>query len=751
MMAHKGAAGIGLALMLCCLGGAPTGRYDIHTDVWPSSSLADFAFLLDPPAGRHGFLTVDKQGRFAWPTGRRAKFWGVNISRRSVFVDDSTIERAADVLARSGANMVRFEALDAAGGILGESGELDPARLDRLDAWIAALADRGIYTYLNLLDLREFTAADRALGVVAPEHIGRAGRPFAMFDPALIRLQREYARRLLTHRNAYTGLRYVEDPAIAMVEICNESGFFLRRAETERLRRASEARSPYPLPRDNRSAGRDAIEPRSGHVGGDPLAPYGRELGRRWNLWLRSRYRDRAGLARAWGRRALTAGESPTPGTVRIPSLSADPVGAPSRTAGAGRTADYVRFLSDIQRGYFRDMRRYLRSIGLRVPVTGVTSNEYIADAASWTHLDFTAGNRFFDHPTFAGKEWVGSLFFNDVNPLRSASANGSAPWMAALRWGRKPAVIREWAQPWPNRYRAAAGPETMAYASLQDLDGLLLFGYRTIPPRSGLPALSDFAHEADPTVWRLFGPCGLAFLRGDVSPGKTTVPLAYSQAEAARFSATIDDRILTAWRDRVTSSLGRPTRLSRSARPASPLVSSTGQISRHTSEGVLVVAAPRTIIVSGEIGRRPWSAQAPGQPPWRIATASPVGTLMVVSLDGKPLASSQRRLVTMVTEASNTGQRMEPQQGKAPGRFRIAAVGRAPVLTGGQPSAGGLRIEVGGRPLLALDMRGGVLEALLEPDAATLVCDTDGISGSLAGRPFVTRANVPVRVPYVE
>ena len=34
----------------------------------------------------------------------------------------------------------------------------------------------------------------------------------------------QYAKQLLWHRNPYTQLRYVDDPAIALVEIINENG-----------------------------------------------------------------------------------------------------------------------------------------------------------------------------------------------------------------------------------------------------------------------------------------------------------------------------------------------------------------------------------------------------------------------------------------------------------------------------------------------------------------------------------------------
>jgi len=74
-----------------------------------------------------------------------------------------------------------------------------------------------IYVYLDLLDFRTFTEAE---GVVNAAALGRAAKPYAVFDNKLIELQQQYARQLLIeHVNPYTGLSYAQDPAVVMVEI----------------------------------------------------------------------------------------------------------------------------------------------------------------------------------------------------------------------------------------------------------------------------------------------------------------------------------------------------------------------------------------------------------------------------------------------------------------------------------------------------------------------------------------------------
>jgi hypothetical protein len=73
---------------------------------------------------------------------------------------------------------------------------------------------------MNLLVARHFTEAD---GVVDAAKLGMAAKPYSMFDPKLIELQKQYAKDILTHYNPYTKLRYCDDPAVALVEIINET------------------------------------------------------------------------------------------------------------------------------------------------------------------------------------------------------------------------------------------------------------------------------------------------------------------------------------------------------------------------------------------------------------------------------------------------------------------------------------------------------------------------------------------------
>src|SRR5262249_21002943 len=150
--------------------------------------------------------------------------------------------------------------------------------------------------YLDLLDFRQFKAGD---GVAAWDQIGRAAKPYAFFDRRLIDLQKEFARQLLEHKNSITGLAYKDDPAMAMVEICNEHGLFSK-ADTL-----------------------------------DSLAePYKTSLVQQWNRWLMHQYDSRDAIKAAWGSigdtSVLSPAEDPAKYSVMLPNFAVVAMAAPA-------------------------------------------------------------------------------------------------------------------------------------------------------------------------------------------------------------------------------------------------------------------------------------------------------------------------------------------------------------------------------------------------------------------------------------
>src|SRR5580700_9505771 len=82
--------GLMTLLMFLSVGSAPLAAADLpRTDqtattlidsAYDQSCRIDFTNKLTAPAGGLGYLGVGADGHFHWADGRRARFWGVNIS-----------------------------------------------------------------------------------------------------------------------------------------------------------------------------------------------------------------------------------------------------------------------------------------------------------------------------------------------------------------------------------------------------------------------------------------------------------------------------------------------------------------------------------------------------------------------------------------------------------------------------------------------------------------------------------------------
>jgi hypothetical protein len=201
--------------------------------------------------------------------GKRVRIWGVNLCFAATVPSHQEAERVAARMAQAGINGVRLHHMDTSAypsGLLDPANplRLQPEACERLDYFIAQLANRGIYVNLNLHVGR---AVSRQLGL--PDPGTGYDKIVGLFMPPLLAAQRQYAQDLLGHTNAYRRLRYADDPAVGFVEISNEDSLFMWGAE-QRLR--------------------------------DLPAPYAAELRALHAKWLRTQYGNTEGVRAAWDR-----------------------------------------------------------------------------------------------------------------------------------------------------------------------------------------------------------------------------------------------------------------------------------------------------------------------------------------------------------------------------------------------------------------------------------------------------------------
>ncbi len=611
-----------------------------------SSSPADLTFLNDAPAGKHGFLRV-KDGHLATADdGKRIRFWGVHFtdwSRGSVELppkEDAPMY--ADTLARFGVNIVRLHFLDlsAPRGIVDASGNdsrsFDPQQLDRLDFLFAQLKRRGIYADLNLNVGRSYKAGD---GVQDFNRI-QWGKGLTLFDPRLIELQKEYASKLLTHKNPYTGLEYRNDPAIAIVEILNENALYM----------GFRAPTPY----------------------------YEEELTRLYNEWLRRNLSPEA-LAKV-REQSGAAADGP------IPRLT----GQQSASAPKERYNAEMAFYMDAENRFYQDMSTYLKTqLGVKVPITGTADHSHTSSPysmlASLAKLDILDGHVYWEHP--------GSP--PPVNtPMVADPLHSTVVQLSRTAFAGKPYTVSEFNHPFPNEWASEGIPTLAAYGSFQDWDAIILYTFEPKRDPAWKPYVGDpFDISLDPVRMTEMATGALMFLRGDVRPARETVERTYSKEQVleSRLLPRTEQPYFTpgfplalplqhAVRIR---SLDGPAMAASSAVQANPIISDTGELSWQTSanSGLISVDTPRTQALIGFLHANPKELKNLG-----AEIQNQFGALVLSSLDGKPLASAGKMLLTAGSRVANTGMKWNDAH------TNLRDQGRSPTLI--EPVSGTLTLR---------------------------------------------------------
>ena len=236
-----------------------------------SPGITDFS-AMNSPIGTGAVVTVDSNGHFA-ANGQRVRFLGVNFAGDSPFMPTNKAEQVAARLAKFGVNCVRFHHMDASwatgGGVLAygsSSTNINSSQLDKVHFVVSRLKAHGIYSDINLLVGREYRAND-GLGSAVTTMDWKDAHILGYFHNTALALHKDYARKLLTPTNRFTGLPLARDPAVAFVEIINENGIIQKWLD----------------------GGLDRL----------PSA-YAPALQARWNDWLTARYTNETAMLATW-------------------------------------------------------------------------------------------------------------------------------------------------------------------------------------------------------------------------------------------------------------------------------------------------------------------------------------------------------------------------------------------------------------------------------------------------------------------
>lgn len=439
------------------------------------------------------FYRVGKDGKPDTRDDSRVRLFGVSLTSAANFPEEKDAAKIARRLRRLGFNAVRLHHLDS---ILSDSLEqprgilttaaypsFNEAALQRLRVFINALKAEGLYINLNLHVGYQFRpAVDQVTPLTPGEKMPFASHPLHMFEPRMISLQAEYVQQLLRR------LELKGEPALAMIEINNESSLLgaWQRGQLDAL-----------------------------------TGEYERSLQQQWQKWVVRQYGHADNACKVWDSCDMTRkgvvnvavaeanvleyGEGWVAGVQRFSKKVISKLGLttpPSlqqqyklHQAGNGRRVlDYVRFLTELDRQYLNTMRRVIRQeAGDLLPLTGTQmyfGGVALADAQQ--QMDYVDEHFYVDHYDFPHHEWDRNDWrIRDSSVLREAWQ--SLLERAYVRDLRKPFVLSEFNQAFPNRQSAEILPVVSAVAATQDWDGLFLFHYidgdnwRSVPDSFGL------------------------------------------------------------------------------------------------------------------------------------------------------------------------------------------------------------------------------------------------------------------------
>ena len=381
-------------------------------DIRPGSAL-DFQSVIchDSDVGAHGWTkAVGDHFEFEALPGTPQRFYGVNLCMSAAFPETADeAERIAVRLARLGYNTIRLHHHDHQWSI----GEQEQVKMDRL---VAAAIRHGLYVTTDLYVSRRVRWRDIGVDRDGEMDMQMFKLYVALHDGAYRNWQK-FAKGFLLRRNAETGRRYVDEPALFSICLINEGGFYL---------------------------GWDSLGKRD--------EPVVKEA---WRKWLE---RKRSG----------------DPGFYP----SADPVMPPRNFRDRRESAVSRLFFADMEGRFYRKASAWLKSeLGVKALLTndncGVhpVPSAHIADS-----FDYVDDHLYKDHPSFLEARWKLPARLPNDNPVL---AKHFAPCVVAFaRLCNKPFTVSEWSYVGPARFRAAGGLFVGAMAALQGWSGVWRFSY---------------------------------------------------------------------------------------------------------------------------------------------------------------------------------------------------------------------------------------------------------------------------------
>ena len=674
--------------VLCCLTLAPTALGDEGTWAFPgemgvaSERLLDLRYLNEDVAGQSGFVRLSDDGNdMLLGDGAPARFWGVSCG-----VSGDQLPKTTRWLASLGVNLVRICSSPEASATLNPKEpssnltRVDRKAIDKAHRMVAELKKQGIYTMITpywVAKGSDVTNWD------IDGYTGKSGGTDGLwgllfFNETLQAAYKNWMKELLTSENPYTGLPLASEPAVALILLQNEDSLLWWTASKM-------------------------------------AAPQQELLGRQFAAWATERYGSLDDAFRTWEGVAVK-GDAPDRGVLAFYHLHE---ATRNQTGGrAIRVNDQIRFFAETMRAFNEEMERYLRDdLGCRQLIIAenwkTADQPRLLDAERWAYCanDVIAKNHYFggihQGPRAGYRIEPGDLLLH-----RSVLNNPRALPASMKHVDGHPHMVTESSWVNPNLYQSEGPFLTAAYMSLTGMDGYVWFvsgpgygdllgtqtretattpmdmpgGYGAVLYRRGGPPRKW--EIAQPMLAGMFPAAAIAYRQGYIrradpvvreqrrldnvlsrvppticedsgfdpnrdegaqetpSVGSQIDPLAFLVGPITTRYSGEDEQTCA---EDLSRFIDRDARLVRSA---------TGEIVLDYGRGVCTVDAPRAQGACGFLGTRGKVTLTDVT----LTCANEYASVLIVSLDGRPLATARSVLVQAGTTARPTGWKTVPR-----------------------------------------------------------------------------------------
>ncbi len=624
-------------------------------DTFDPRSIIDMSRLVLAPAGKFGFLKAvgDKlvfENHLLTGDWNPVKLWGVGANVDPGKYTREQLTQRAKYLRKFGCNIVRQHPL---WDDVTTDGRIDAKKLDAYDWWFAELKRHGIYSAWSVFyHWRIGPDAGYEFFEDLPQGRGTTLRDTYGVMAAAPKLWERRTRvlvELLTHKNPHTGLRYVDDPALATVEMNNEESIFF-------------------------------WNPLGDLAAGDKKWPrHAQQLRADFAAWVKARYKTDDALKAAWG--ALKNGDSVDARELRLMSpWDLDGEGIRGAFAGQTRRAgDVLRFLAEMQRANHAVCEQAMRGAGFRgvTITTAWQAGSGLGELPNlWTD---TAADMIDRHDYFGGGEGRHGIEEGRVDWQSHLTRPGLGIFSRNLRVvENRPFAMTEWSQSPPNRWKLECAPLMAFYAlGLQGWDGSWHFAQSGTRLGDGWPHMSAYASDT-PHYLGQFPALAFALYRGHVKEAPVAAARRFTTDEI--FSGNDDAKSLATPAE--TFAIGRVTTAFDGGKSDvtdlakfwdeknKTLTAATGELVWDYARERVLLRGPKTQAVIGRPG--PDAIVLPGV---TATVRTEFVSLIFTPLDDAPLAESKHILITALAQDKQTGARYNADG------TRLEATGTPPLL----------------------------------------------------------------------